>query len=538
MDSIRSKSTVRLPPSANIKIGLLIASVLVVIGTLLYSHRLVDELKEREQRIAKFFGDALRYAQNTEDFDAALYLMIVEYARNSGVPMIVTDGDNKPSFTLATYKKFNINVPFDTTLAPEEQMAFLQNEIQRMDKTFKAIRVTYTDPVTRKETVTNYIHYGDSIILSKIEELPLIQLLLGAVVVVIGYLSFAYLKRSEQSNIWVGMSKETAHQLGTPLSSLLGWAEMLRLNAFDPKEVNSIAVEIEKDIERLNRIAIRFSKIGAIPDLKEQNIVTIISGVMGYLEDSNLSCKLTGRAAQFAIVDKLAAQSGKNCTIKDRRFIGAASSGKLYYEVACQDGKGYVLEQSPNGAYSRAIDCAQADALAGGCTLSDTRQAKTEQAGLYTKLAKGAGFNCDVSGYAPFSVSDNGKEVVELVCSNRPDGGVGIFAATASGSSEVLDCAHSELKSFRCSLTKPSAAYPNLTADLKRLGKSSCMVSNSRVVGVTTDGLGYVEVACSDGLPGYMISYTMTPFAPKAPLACTEARGIAGGCTLPGNKKG
>ncbi len=285
MDSIRSKSTVRLPPSANIKIGLLIASVLVVIGTLLYSHRLVDELKEREQRIAKFFGDALRYAQNTEDFDAALYLMIVEYARNSGVPMIVTDGDNKPSFTLATYKKFNINVPFDTTLAPDEQMAFLKNEIQRMDKTYKAIRVTYTDPVTRKETVTNYIHYGDSIILSKIEELPLIQLLLGAVVVVIGYLSFAYLKRSEQSNIWVGMSKETAHQLGTPLSSLLGWAEMLRLNAGDTKEVNIIASEIEKDIERLNRIAIRFSKIGAKPDLKEQNIVTIISGVMGYLED-------------------------------------------------------------------------------------------------------------------------------------------------------------------------------------------------------------------------------------------------------------
>ena len=285
MDSIRSKSTVRLPPSANIKIGLLIASVLVVIGTLLYSHRLVDELKEREQRIAKFFGDALRYAQNTEDFDAALYLMIVEYARNSGVPMIVTDGDNNPSFTLATYKKFNINVPFDTTLAPDEQMAFLKNEIQRMDKTYKAIRVTYTDPVTRNESVTNFIHYGDSIILSKIEELPLIQLLLGAVVVVIGYLSFAYLKRSEQSNIWVGMSKETAHQLGTPLSSLLGWAEMLRLNAFDPKEVTSIAVEIEKDIERLNRIAIRFSKIGAKPDLKEQNIVTIISGVMGYLED-------------------------------------------------------------------------------------------------------------------------------------------------------------------------------------------------------------------------------------------------------------
>ncbi len=256
----------------------------MVIGTLLYSHRLVDQLKEREQRIAQLTADALDYIQNTDDFDARLYLRVVEYIRNSGVPMIIGDKDNIPSTDTANYKSFNINVPLDTTLSLNERGAFLSKEMRHMDKIYKPIIITYTDSAGKKN-VTNYIHYGDSIILSKIEELPFIQLMLGLVVVVIGYLSFAYLKRSEQSNIWVGMSKETAHQLGTPLSSLLGWAEMLRLNATDPKEVNSIAVEIEKDIERLNRIATRFSKIGSIPDLKEQNIVTIISGVMGYLED-------------------------------------------------------------------------------------------------------------------------------------------------------------------------------------------------------------------------------------------------------------
>ncbi len=258
---------------------------------------------------------------------------------------------------------------------------------------------------------------------------------------------------------------------------------------------------------------------------------------IGYPEDSNLSCKLTPRADQAAVVDKLVAQSGKTCAIKDRRFIGATASGKLYYEVACQDGKGYVLEQNANGAFSKAIDCVQADSIAGGCTLTDTRQAKTEQAGLYTKLAKGAGFDCEVSGYAPLPISEDGKEVVELVCSNRPDGGIGIFAATSAGKSEVYDCAHSELKSYRCSLTKPAAAYPKLTAELKALGRSTCTVSNSRAVGVTADGRGFIEVACSDGLPGYMISFAMTPFAPKTFIACSEAGGIAGGCTLPGNKK-
>jgi signal transduction histidine kinase len=286
MDSIRSKSTVRLPATANIKIGLLAASVIIVIGILIYAERLVDELKIREQRIALLLGDALHYIQNTDDIDARLYLKVVEYIRNSGVPMIINEKDDQPNISLASYKKFNIiNLPIDTTLPITEQVAFLKKEMQKMDKTYKPIVITYTDPETKKESITNYIHYGDSIILSKIEELPLIQLLLGAVVVVIGYLSFAYLKRSEQSNIWVGMSKETAHQLGTPLSSLLGWAEMLKLNAGDPTQVTTIASEIKKDIERLNRIAIRFSKIGAIPDLKDQDIVTVISGVMGYLED-------------------------------------------------------------------------------------------------------------------------------------------------------------------------------------------------------------------------------------------------------------
>src|SRR2546423_11328749 len=97
MDSIRSKSSVRLPPSANIKIGLLIASVIVVIGILLYAHRLVEELKIREQRIALLLADALHYVRNTDDFDATLYLKVVEYIRNSGVPMIINESDDTPN---------------------------------------------------------------------------------------------------------------------------------------------------------------------------------------------------------------------------------------------------------------------------------------------------------------------------------------------------------------------------------------------------------------------------------------------------------
>ncbi len=253
---------------------------------------------------------------------------------------------------------------------------------------------------------------------------------------------------------------------------------------------------------------------------------------------SNIHCELTDRAAQMSIVDKLMAQTGKPCVVKDRGFIGMASSGVTYFEVACQDGKGYVVQQSPGGAPAKAIDCVNADAIAGGCKLTDTRQAKTDQNSLYSQLAKKAGFDCTVSGYAPFAETVPGKEVVELTCSNRPDGAVAVFPISGGGAGVVYDCAHSELMAFRCSLTKPAAAYPKLTADLRTLGKATCVVSESRVVGVTSDKRGYIEVGCADGLPGYMIEYTMSPLAPKGSFVCAEAQGISGGCTLPHNKKG
>ncbi|HYM20376.1 MAG TPA: HAMP domain-containing sensor histidine kinase [Candidatus Kapabacteria bacterium] len=277
-------SAIKLPRSANIKLALLVSSVLVVIGILIYNNGLVRELKVREQRVALLLASALRYFQNSGDVDLTLYQQVVDYARNSGVPIIVTDRDNEPSFNLNTYKQFNINIPFDTTLSKHEQLAYLKKEIKRMDGSHPPERITYKDS-SGAEIVTNYIHYGDSAILAEIARMPFIQLLLAAVVIAIGYLSFSYLKKSEQSNIWVGMSRETAHQLGTPLSSLLGWTEMLGLGANDPVEVNKIAGEIGKDVERLNRIATRFSKIGSKPDLREQNIVAVVSGVMGYLED-------------------------------------------------------------------------------------------------------------------------------------------------------------------------------------------------------------------------------------------------------------
>jgi signal transduction histidine kinase len=273
----RASNAVQLPASANIKLTLLIVSIAVVLGTLFYSHQLVTQLRQREFQVARLFSTAVKYYANSEVIDDSLYNMITHYVQTSEVPVIMTDAHDVP--VVRNFSANNWNVPYDSTLDSASQVAALRDEMHGMDQEYNPIPVYFHDTV-----VTQYIHYGNSLVLGKIESLPFIQLLLGAVVVFIGYISFSYLKRSEQSNIWVGMARETAHQLGTPLSSLLGWAELLRLSADQPPEVEKIAGEIERDIERLNRIAVRFSKIGSIPDLKPGNVVQIIAEVMNYFE--------------------------------------------------------------------------------------------------------------------------------------------------------------------------------------------------------------------------------------------------------------
>lgn len=249
----------------------------------------------------------------------------------------------------------------------------------------------------------------------------------------------------------------------------------------------------------------------------------------------NLACTLTDGKAGLGVVDTLAAASNKGCTVKDKRYVLSTKGGADIFEVACEDGKGYMLEKTAAGALGRVFECAQAENyVQGGCTLTDARAAQTEQAGLYGKLAKKAGFDCDVEKYAALTGA-RGEDVVELKCKNRPDGAIAIFTDT---SNTVYDCAHSELVGYRCVFTKPDAAFAKLTADLNTLGKKECVVSGARTMGVTTSGKGYIEVACADGGLGWVIEYNTKPtLTPATTLMCRESKGLGGGCKLPTNLK-
>ena len=260
--------------------------------------------------------------------------------------------------------------------------------------------------------------------------------------------------------------------------------------------------------------------------------VTVNSCLL-YEDGANVSCKLTDKATLLNVVDTLNGAAGKNCAIKDKRYILSTKTDN-YYEVVCQDGKGYVYQQATaTGAFVKSIDCAQAGFVGGGCTLSDAVAAETEQAGLYTKLATKAGFDCKVEKYGMLPSKDPRTEIVELKCSNRADGGIGVFSVDKN---IVYDCITSELNGYRCSFTKQDLNYPRLSADLKALGKGSCVVSGSRIIGQTATQ-GFVEVACSDGLPGWVLAYPLGDPKPKPAdlLSCLQAKTVGGGCKMPTN---
>lgn len=260
--------------SANIKIALLVTGVIIIIGTLIYTQILVTDILAREREVANLYAKSIEFIAN-DDAASGEYNFIFNTVINSNAinfPIVVTDAKS----LTPTFSK---NLDIDTTLSPDKQVALLKDMIIEMDEVNPPIKVTFQDSV-----VLSYVHYGQSRLVTKLKTLPIIQFVVAGIFIFLGYFGFNYIKRTEQSNIWVGLSKETAHQLGTPLSSLMGWNELIKAGASDPLKVTQLAGEMSNDIERLSKIANRFSKIGSKPDLKPANIHEVIEKVVKYFE--------------------------------------------------------------------------------------------------------------------------------------------------------------------------------------------------------------------------------------------------------------
>lgn len=265
------------------KLVFLIVSVVAVIIILLISNNLVKELARQERERMNIWAQATeRLAQAQENADYEFLLSIIQ--QNNSIPVLVADSD----FNIIEYRNFRLPEKIEQTEGgfvelSEKNRAYLIKRLKAPggDTPLEEM-ARKNDHFIRVEIYTNtyqYIYYEDSILLKRLSLYPYVQLAVMFVMVLIIYFAVVYSKRAEQNRVWAGLSKETAHQLGTPISSLMAWSEYLRSTGLDP----DIVEEINKDVKRLSVIADRFSKIGSVPELQLEYLNETVRESMEYM---------------------------------------------------------------------------------------------------------------------------------------------------------------------------------------------------------------------------------------------------------------
>lgn len=244
-------------------------ALILILGFLYYTQLLVKELQEQSRDFLSFRVKIFEKNINTEE-SQDLSFFFNEVIQQADYPIIYTDSEGEPAFWR------NVNIPqYMERPLPEDILKELKEKISDFDKINDPISISY------QGSILGYYHYGESMIIQKLRWLPYIEILVVALFILIGYSGFSSIKKSEERLIWVGMAKETAHQLGTPLSSLIGWVEYLKNS---PDNALKIIPDLERDLNRLQKVTNRFSKIGSVPDLKEEDLSSIIDEIVVYFQ--------------------------------------------------------------------------------------------------------------------------------------------------------------------------------------------------------------------------------------------------------------
>lgn len=260
-----------------VKIVLVVLAVVLSVASLVVSHFLVRDLKVEEHRKMEIWAEAMR-SLNNDDETAELPLVLKVLNSNNTIPVVVLDSEGK----VQDYRNMEVGTVTGASLD-----SLVLHEAQSMKQAGRAIRINLGD--------SDYMEvcYADSLILTRLAWWPYVQLGVVLIFVVVAIFALLSSKKAEQNKVWVGLSKETAHQLGTPISSLMAWHEVLR----DKYPDDELLPEMGKDVQRLQRIAERFSKIGSQPEPKPENLNTVLANVMQYISrrTSNrvtMSCNL------------------------------------------------------------------------------------------------------------------------------------------------------------------------------------------------------------------------------------------------------
>lgn len=309
----------------NLKLGLILAAMAIAVGSLWYTNRLANRLQQGESEVVELYARAIEYmyksdlaSGNPHRGDLLSLRRLLDRVDNGEDPRVVFDTSRIDMGAFRDALAWSMQMP------PADQTNFVFDEIistRRFDVPAITTDVDYTevsaynnveiprlptradsnayllqraremqnfDPIPVRldfgegRGLSQLVHYDESKTIGHLRIMPYVQLLFVGLFILVGYLGFSYVRKSEQHHLWVGMAKEAAHQLGTPISGMMGWTAMLE--TADSPEVQSIGAEISRDIGRLQRVASRFSKIGSRPSLKSTALREVIAEVVEYMQ--------------------------------------------------------------------------------------------------------------------------------------------------------------------------------------------------------------------------------------------------------------
>jgi len=250
---------------SRVKISVVLIALLLAGLSLFYTQWLVRKLAKEEEKMIDLYAKAIQYVAESELEEEQTFFLEKIISSNDAIPVILVQKEK-------IIDSKNINIP--KKASPKQKDDILQKELALMKQHHAPIVIKI------KNATTSYVYYHDSDLLVQLRYYPSILLLVVAIFGYIAYLAFSSSRRAEQNRVWVGLAKETAHQLGTPISSLMAWVEYLKM---DPN-LDEVTIELQKDIKRLEMITARFSSIGSEPTLREEDIYFIILGITNYLQ--------------------------------------------------------------------------------------------------------------------------------------------------------------------------------------------------------------------------------------------------------------
>jgi len=245
-------------------------AILIGIGSLLYTNKLVKQVRNEERIKVERLAGAIRLFVTYEDQGSEVNLFLNEViSTNNTVPIIVIDQQGE------------VSAASNIKYSPKNKDKVLKKALEKMKARQKPIVIPLGGGVEQ------FLYYKESSLLVELRFYPLFQMGVIILFIVVAYIAFSSARRSEQNLVWIGMAKETAHQLGTPISSLIAWVELLKEENTDSK----IITELDKDTDRLEKITERFSKIGSNPELYPENLYAVLLSSISYLK-SRVSKKI------------------------------------------------------------------------------------------------------------------------------------------------------------------------------------------------------------------------------------------------------